>query len=70
MRREFVHIKTGELITIVQIKIGNYEMDFHKLVDTHGREWLPKHLIKIAGDSRVPATKNKRELIGQLANSL
>jgi hypothetical protein len=64
MRREFVHIKTGELITIVQIKIGDYEMDFHKLVDTHGREWLPEHLVKAIDVSRlVQARKINRELV-------
>ncbi len=61
MTREFVHIKTGELITIVQIKIGEYEMDFHKLVDTYGREWLPEQLIKRTSFSRQPALTNKKE---------
>jgi hypothetical protein len=69
MKREFVHIKTGELITIVQIKVGDYEMDFHKLVDTQGREWLPKHLIRISGKSQVAAKENKRNLIPEFANS-
>jgi hypothetical protein len=69
MKREFVHIKTGELITIVQIKVGDYEMDFHKLVDTYGREWLPKHLIKISGESKVSPKENIQELIAEVADS-
>lgn len=61
MKREFVHIKTGELITIVQIKIGEYELDFHKLVDTCGREWLPEQLIRETSFSKKPAITNIKE---------
>ncbi len=64
MRREFVHIKTGESITIVQIKIGDYELDFNKLVDTYGREWLPEQLVKAIDVNRlVRARKINRELV-------
>jgi hypothetical protein len=61
MTKEFIHIKTGELITIVRIKIGEYELDYHKLVDTYGREWLPEQLVKEPGLSRKPAFTNEKE---------
>lgn len=57
MKREFLHITTGELINIVRIKIGEYDQDFHKLVDTYGREWLPEQLISFSANNRESILK-------------
>lgn len=44
MNKIVISKQTREVLNIVQIKKGNYEHDFDKLVDSNGNVWLPDQL--------------------------